>query len=141
MRIRTDEDAIVWFVQEGRASEVANEFRRLGWVIDSLQESNENYKSRHERSVDQYNGIIDTQLKVIEELKEEVERKQRIINAGYDKICRLENIIAKMSGTIPEHTKYVNIAVDFYAESSHRLPSSYKTFVQVHPELNDTNNI
>lgn len=137
MRIRTDEDAIVWFVQEGRVGEVTNEFRRLGYVIDSLVESNENHKSRHERSIDQYNSIIDTQLKAIDELKEEIERKQRVINAGYDKICQLENIIAKMSGPIPEHTKYVNIAVDFYAESSHRLNASYKTFVQVHPELSE----
>ena len=42
--------------------------------IGELNAENARLKAEVERSRDQYNGIIDTQLKVIEELKAEVER-------------------------------------------------------------------
>ena len=47
--------------------------------IKYIVESHASLKAEVERSRDQYNGIIDTQLKVIEELKAEVERLTKAV--------------------------------------------------------------
>ena len=46
--------------------------------IGGLQEENARLNANVERRTEQYNGIIDTQLKVIDELKAEVENSNRI---------------------------------------------------------------
>lgn len=52
--------------------------------IQRLQTENAHLKAEFERSTAQYNGIIDTQLKAIDNLKAEVER----LEANTDKLCK-----------------------------------------------------
>ena len=52
-------------------------------------------KAEVERSTAQYNGIIDTQLKVIDELKAEVERLEKQVN----------NLITSLQKSHDEHGK------------------------------------
>ena len=86
--------------------------------VDELASENARLKAEVERSTAQYNGIIDTQLKVIDELKAEVERLNKpAVIGGYNisVYIRMANsetlefdngdIFADM--TLPERIKYI----------------------------------